>query len=74
MLKLSMRERELLMLNQQGLDRENMAGTLYVSYKTIKNTLSRLFKKSDTKKIAQVEKIARTHRLIYNDRTSKGEK
>ena len=79
MLKLSLREREILMLTQQGLSREETADTLCVSNKTINNTINRLFKKSNIKKMNQVENYARTHRLIYYNRTiipkySKGKK
>ena len=71
MLKLSLREREILMLNQQGLNREEKASTLFVSDKTIKNTISKLLKKSNVKKMIQIENYAITHRLIYYNRTKK---
>ena len=71
MLKLSLREREILMLYQQGLSRKNTADTLCVSDKTIKNTRSRILKKSGAKEMIHVESFANTHRLIYNDRTTK---
>ena len=69
MLKLSQREREILMLTQQGLNREETANTLCVSDKTIKNTINRLLKKCDTKRITQAENYARIHRLIHYNRT-----
>ena len=70
-LKLSQREREILVLSQQGLSREEAADTLCVSIKTIKNTINRLFKKSNSKKMTQIENYAKIHRLIYYDRTIK---
>ena len=70
-LKLSLREREILMLSQQDLSREEMADTLCVSIKTIYNTINWLFKKIDVEKMTQAEKYAKIHRLIYDDRTTK---
>ena len=65
MLKLTFRERVLLMLNQLGLVRKEKADALFVSEKTIKNCNSNLVKKINVKNIALVEKYASTHRLIY---------
>ena len=65
MLKLSLREREILMLTQQGLSRKEAADLLYVSVDTIKNTITKLFSKNDIKKMIQAEKFTRIHRLIY---------
>ena len=74
MLELSLREREILMLFQQDLSRKEMADTLCVAIKTIKNTINRLFKKDDAEKMIQAETFARIHRLIYNNKTTKPKK
>jgi len=65
-LRLSLREKEILMLTQNGLNREDKATMLCVSVKTIDNATNRLFKKCNVKNIMQAEKKASTNRLIYD--------
>ena len=71
MLTLTLREREILMLTQQDLKREEKASTLFVSDTTIKNTINKLIKKSNVKNMIQIESYATTHRLIYYNKTTK---
>ena len=67
MLKLSLREREIIMLTQQGLNRVDIADKLCVSDKTIRNNITRILKKSNAKKMIEVINIVKNHRLIYRD-------
>ena len=65
-IKLSLREKEILMLTQNGLNREGKAKMLCVSIKTIDSATNRLFEKCNAKNMMQAEKIAASNRLIYD--------
>ena len=67
MLKLSLREKEIIILTQQGLNRNETADKLCVSDKTVRNNITRILKKSNAKKMIEVINTAKTHRLIYRD-------
>ena len=65
-LKFSRREKELLVLTPLDLSREEKADTLCVSDKTVRNTITKILKKSNAKKMNHVENYANIHRLIYD--------
>ena len=69
MLKFSPQERVILVQTQQCLSRENIADNLCLSDKTIKNNITNIITKSNAKKMMQAVNNARTHRLIYQDKT-----
>ena len=65
MLEFTSREKEILVLYQQGLSRKNIAEKLYVSDSTVKNIINKLKKKCNANNMMEAINKALIHRLIY---------
>ena len=65
-LRLSFREREILMLAKQGKSREEMAETMDIDLSTVNSTITKLFEKINVTNIVQAIIYATNHRLIYD--------
>ena len=70
-LKISRREREILILATQGMSRKEMADMLCINAKSLDNTISNLFEKLHVKSMTQAILHATNRRLIFTAAVSK---
>ena len=70
-IKLSPREKELIMLLKQGKSRKVIAEAMCVTMNTVDNTIKQIFEKLDVDNSMQAAIYATNHRLLFNPASSK---
>ena len=69
-IKLSPREKELIMLLKQGKSRKEIAEAMCVTMNTVDNTIKQIFEKLDVDNSMQAAIYATNHRLLFNPASS----